>query len=197
MPQTATTTKAPVTVVLLTCMTFEADFLPELLISWSTCLMLHFKFYLMLPLSKFNFRWLKVRTNRPELTLMNWLGARLAKSETVHRMKLTIFQHNDNILNVYSDKQNNLTASYKATDGKTSSSSGRIGMVIVPPADLERWRQNWNSRDGGRNCFEQKYKWECMFRSMILRLLLSLRTIAQRHCSNCASTNVFHIVAPS
>ena len=153
--------------------------------------MLHFKFYFMLPLSKFNFRWLKVRTNRPELTLMNWLGARLAKSETVHRMKLTIFQHNDNILNVYSDKQNNLTASCKATDGKTSSSSGRIGAVIVPPVDLERWRQNWNSRDGGRNCFEQKYKWECMFRSMILRLLLSLRTIAQRHCSNCASTNVF------
>ena len=53
--------------------------------------MLYFNFCFILPLSKFNFRWLKVRTNRPELTLMNWLGARLAKSETVHRMKLTIF----------------------------------------------------------------------------------------------------------
>ena len=110
----ATTTKAQV--VWITCVAFA----PELVLSWSTCLMLHLKFYFMLPLSKFNFRWLKVRTNRPELTLMNWLGARLAKSETVHRMKLTIFQHNDNILNIYNDKQNNLTASYKATDSKTS-----------------------------------------------------------------------------
>ena len=188
MPQTATTTKAPV--VLITCIAFSPELLIILVNMPNVALYLHF--YFMLPLSKFNFRWLKVRTNRPELTLMNWLGARLAKSETVHRMKLTIFQHNDNILNIYNDKQNNLIASYRATDDcKTSTSSGRIGMVIVPPADLERWRQNWNSRDGGRNCFEQKYKWECMFRWMILRLLLSLRTIAQRHFSNCASTNVF------
>ena len=142
--------------------------------------MLHYKFYFMLPFSKFNFRWLKVRTNRPELTLMNWLGARLAKSETVHRMKLTIFQHNDNILNI------------SVTNKTTSLPPTKPPMIVRPlSADLERWRQNWNSRDGGRNCFEQKYKWECMFRSMILRLLLSLRTIAQRHCSNCASTNVF------
>ena len=50
MPQTATTTKAPV--VLITCVAFS----PELVLSWSTCLMLYLKFYFILPLSKFNFR---------------------------------------------------------------------------------------------------------------------------------------------
>ena len=50
MPQTATTTKAQV--VLITCVAFA----PELVLSWSTCLMLYLKFYFILPLSKFNFR---------------------------------------------------------------------------------------------------------------------------------------------